>query len=319
MKDPLVHIGFHKTGTTFLQRKIFHNGSKYFVPLSKDDFRQSTLAKYLYTDRDGHQLAPCEMGASGLSEFDEELNEIKSLRRESLEKKIPVISRERLSGHPSSGGFDAYLIAHRLKNLLPNARILIVIRKQKDSIVSNYIQYLQEGGTHGIKKFLRIRYDGFRPYFSFNYLKYDLLVEEYQKLFGEDRVLVLPYEFFKKSNEDFLDLLSDFLRIRDFSFEPSNEKINVKSNQFLNYQLRFLNPLIISNSYNNYSILYNRFSSKVLRLIIKFLGNFIPESLNKKVLNKIKRAVEEEVGSFYDQSNMRLKELVKFELDKYGY
>ena len=55
------------------------------------------------------------------------------------EAKVPVISHERLSGYPHSGGHDSKEIAHRLAAVFPNAKVVIVIREQKSMILSNYL------------------------------------------------------------------------------------------------------------------------------------------------------------------------------------
>ena len=67
---------------------------------------------------------------------------------------IPVLSYERLSGNPHSGGYDSKEIANRLVQVFPDAKILIVIREQKDIILSTYKQYIIEGGACTVKRYL---------------------------------------------------------------------------------------------------------------------------------------------------------------------
>ena len=57
-----------------------------------------------------------------------------------------MVSFPRLSGHPYSGGYDSRMIADRVAEVFPEARILIVIREQRSMIVSTYKQYVNAGG-----------------------------------------------------------------------------------------------------------------------------------------------------------------------------
>jgi hypothetical protein len=59
---------------------------------------------------------------------------------------LPIVSFPRLSGHPYSGGYDSRPIADRIAQVFPEARILIVIREQRSTIVSTYKQYVHAGG-----------------------------------------------------------------------------------------------------------------------------------------------------------------------------
>jgi len=49
---------------------------------------------------------------------------------------VPVLSAERLSGNPDSGGYDSVHVAEYLAATFPEARVLIVIREQADMLVS---------------------------------------------------------------------------------------------------------------------------------------------------------------------------------------
>src|SRR5262245_6185327 len=67
---------------------------------------------------------------------------------------LPVVSNERLSGHPSSGGYDSKEIADRLAAVFPEGRVLIVIREQHSVIESVYKQYVLAGGPSPFELFV---------------------------------------------------------------------------------------------------------------------------------------------------------------------
>ena len=121
---PLIHIGFHKTGTTWLQNKLFFSGNEFFEPLSINTSGPSTLAEKLYQDNEGYLLSPFDLNEQVIKSELESI--IKGKKR--LGDKIPVLSHERLSGNPHVGGFDSKIIAKRIKNIFPEAKIFIVIR-----------------------------------------------------------------------------------------------------------------------------------------------------------------------------------------------
>lgn len=59
----------------------------------------------------------------------------------------PVLSAERLSGNPHSGGYDSLQTAKRLHRLFPQAKVLVVVREQTEEILSCYNQYVRAGGV----------------------------------------------------------------------------------------------------------------------------------------------------------------------------
>src|SRR5215218_14466 len=110
---PLLHIGYHKTGTTFLQRRVFPEPGFSLVAGAK-----ALRPAFVVGDPFG---------------FDPML--VRETFRPAIEKVrerdlVPVLSAERLSGNPHSGGYDSKQIAERLAATFPEARVLIVIREQ---------------------------------------------------------------------------------------------------------------------------------------------------------------------------------------------
>jgi sulfotransferase family protein len=198
MGSILVHIGYHKTGTNWLQRELFRADTGYRW-LGKRP--RSHPVRRFVRDRP-LEFDPVEVRRA----FDPMVAEVEEAGL------LPVVSLERLSGHPFSGGFDSDRIAERLVQVFPEGRVLVVVREQRGMIVSTYKQYVQVGGACSLEHFLeppRTRSERV-PLFDARHFEYHRLVERYCGLFGDDRVLVLPYELFVRDGRGFVERIASF-------------------------------------------------------------------------------------------------------------
>jgi hypothetical protein len=191
MTGPIVHIGYHKTATTWFQRHFYPavEGRRY-IPQ-----RQVRAAL----------LTP------GAFEYDAPT----ARRRLGPDLDRAILCEENLSGGLHNGGLAGCLskdVAHRIKAALPDARIVIVVRDQADAIASAYLQYVKGGGTHKIHRYLLGR-KWLSPYapehdevpcFRFEHFAYHRLIAHYDALFGSDRVHVYRYEDFRAGPRGFL-------------------------------------------------------------------------------------------------------------------
>jgi hypothetical protein len=180
---PIVHIGYHKTATTWFQRSVYpHATSHRWIPRARV---QAAL------------LDPSGMG------FDPE--RARALLMEGDDGRPPILCEENLSGYIHNGGLHGFLppvMAERIRAVFPDARIVIFVRSQVSMIGACYMQYVRGGGTHGVHRYLfpslylRGAYaQPFKvPRFSFDHFEYDRLVERYDSLFGRDNVHVYPFE-----------------------------------------------------------------------------------------------------------------------------
>src|SRR5205823_3496785 len=87
---------------------------------------------------------------------------------------------------------------NRLAEVFPGARILIVIREQRSMVVSEYTQYVREGGAMRPFEFIKPPKSKsmWVQWFDLRYLRYHRLISYYHRLFGPERVLTLTYEQF---------------------------------------------------------------------------------------------------------------------------
>jgi len=187
---PLLHIGFHKTASTLLQDMLFSDAKLGFCMLEDD--RKAIHNAFILRGALENQPDPAIVG---------------NLRREekcAADKGLNlVISHERLSGYPASGGFDQGIIAERLHAAFPEAKVLMLIREQKSMIYSMYLQTISDGGTLSLRRFLEPPEPGLlrKPGFRFDFYNYDRLIQKYHSLFGAENVLVLPFERLRSQSE----------------------------------------------------------------------------------------------------------------------
>ncbi len=198
MADVIVHIGLHKTATTVLQKQFFPAcpGLNYIARPTLGDFVHSvTTTDPIYFD--------------GISER----NSLQAVLRDDRPN---LVSREALSGILHSG-FTHHGLDHRspilanLKAAIPNARIVLVIRRQDGLARSLYRQYLKVGGTDRIEKFYGLG-GNVKPVVSLNVFRYGPYVDEVATLF-EGRFLLLAMEEFIEHRERFLSKLAEFIGV----------------------------------------------------------------------------------------------------------
>jgi len=192
-RAPLIHIGYHKTGTTWLQARLFPRADLGWA-LPFPDRKQ--LTRQLVTVDD--------LTFDPAAAFDDHFRD--GLARASDAGLVPVVSNERFSGFPLSGGSDSRAVADRLRATFGEARVLVAVREQVSMILSNYLQYLRDGGTARLDRFLAPppALGSRRPVFRAEFYRYVELIRYYAGLFGRRNVLVLPYEQFATEPERFV-------------------------------------------------------------------------------------------------------------------
>lgn len=155
--------------------------------------------------------------------FLNEMNRIINLNRDSGNYKY-IISEESISGDIYSG-CGAKKNADRIFDLFGPIKIFVMIRNQQSYIVSAYSQYLSLGGAESFKAWMRRNRS-----FSIK-LKYDQLISYYQKIFGYNNVLVLPFEMLGGDNgEKVMNLFFNFLGLESVCFSKFGSKLKEKPN-----------------------------------------------------------------------------------------
>lgn len=238
---------------------------------------------------------------------------------------IPVISAERLTGHPDAGGYDSKEIADRLLAVFPEARVLITVREQKAIALAMYNQYIRAAGQCTIEEYLRptLRGSTRTPWFALEYLEFDKCVKYYRSLFGSENVLVLPYERFVRNPIDFLHRLveyaeapcqADFISTLPFSLRVKQSFSSVGTSI-----KRRLNPIFVRDRALPHSLLASEGGNLRLKRFVATIDRCLPKSIRAAADAKMRRRIERVIAGYYKQSNANLQEMVDFDLREHGY
>lgn len=313
MTPVLVHIGYHKAASTWLQRELFVDRTGYRW-LGKRP--RSHPVRRIVRER------PLEFDPADIRSAFEPL--IADAEQPGL---VPVVSFERLSGHPFSGGFDIDLIGERLAKVFPDARVLIVVREQRAMILSTYKQYVQVGGAAPLRHFLEppVGRSLRVPLFDWRYFEYDHLVRHYQRLFGEEHVLTLPFELFVRDGRAFVQ------RIAELAGRPIPDDVlgtlryrrrsNRARSALTIAAVRSLNRFTEHTELNPAPVAEWRSAARLSEWLqrTEALDHELTKGLETRCQERLRRTIEEWVGEGYGESNRRLAELTGFDLAALGW
>lgn len=200
MQQVIIHIGFPRAGSTFLQNYFSLHPDIFFEGNIAGNYRQTGVVPDIQlpdTSNDTHV----------------------------------VISEEQFSvwnGNVDIVGvrfimFD--VAAHqqktlkRLHELFPQSKVLIVTRGFKETVRSMYAQYVRVGGVLKFTEFQNEYAGALAEFYN-----YDRVIEFAEQIFGAQQVLVFPFELLLESPEKFLRKME-----QEFGLKPhpvSTEKMN---------------------------------------------------------------------------------------------
>lgn len=296
----LLHVGLHKTGTTWLQRQVFEAKaqageiaycgdtgviySAFIVPRS--DRFDARAAREVF--------AP--LMATG---------------------KPLVISGENLAGRPFHAEHQQEIVAARLVQSFPEAHVLLTIREQDAVIGSMYGQYLRFGHTSGLADFLAEppAGSGFRPVLDRAFYDYDALLTRYEARFGAGRVTVLPFEWMLKAPDAALGRLWAAMGV---DLAPVGAKGGRSENpalSVLGYRaLRFFNRFANADSrhlHRGHWFNPNGLAQRV--------SNLTPRGLQARMKAAEAAMIRQALGQTYAASNRALAARLGLDLGALGY
>jgi hypothetical protein len=307
MTRAIAHIGYHKTATTWFQKRFY-----------------PAVRRHSYVSRRDVQnmfLMPSAFHFESLS--------VQHALRSLAGALPPIICEEELSGGVHTGGMGGSFskdVAGRIKATMPDADIVIFLRNQIEMTAALYTHYVREGGTYGPKRYFfpeRYRKDVARhrfkyPLFSFDHLEYIGLAEHYESLFGSDRVHVFAYESFRADPAAFARMFAERLDLdvdwAVVNFEPENT----------GYGLNAIRLARVFNRFSYRSVLDKRFC---LNLISNKLRSELPRALNRTRWRGAKPSPERILGSElvdylgerFTATNRRLAKRYGLPLGELGY
>ena len=297
-RNTILHIGYPKTGSTWLQKRFFPKVEN-IVFFRHNDIPWNIISPDLIKD---------------------EILEIKKYFQDN-EKRI-VLSDEGLIGRNKTMEQNA----GRLKEIFEEAEIIIFFRNQIDKYASNYSQYIKAGCTCSVDDYLFPYGYNKEPYGSKKH-SYDRLFDIYKELFGREHVHGYLFEEFIDEPEFFIKKFTDKFNldvdIKRISFMPKNQRLSlagIKLNRFCNCFTRNCAYNYKKNKYLKKYYFHIPYWYKISFYIFKLMqsiGIFCGKSSYKEILGKdnVKR-----LTSYFKTTNKRLIENHGFNtIVKYNY
>lgn len=294
----IVHIGYPKTGSTFLQQRVFPQ---------LDDI------EYV----DFHTCVKLFEDVIYLDDLDFDFQRSKKTLEKYSSKSL--FSQEALTGAPYTfKGLNRSRIPHRLKEL-GFTQIIITVRNQVAIIDSMYRQYIYQGGVMKFVDFLNLdgKWNHYLRGYNLDYLKYDRLVSLYYDVFGKENVLVLPQELLRENQDTFVQLISDFMKVDIPKLKPSKSSNESLSN-LSTALMRVINHFTFNSQRPNH-LISNWISTKPIKKVFQVILDPYLFSLFSRKRSYLKEHQKERLSDYFAESNFELNNLIDFNLKELGY
>lgn len=291
--DVILHVGYPKAASTWLQRCVFIPALGYQNPWPTHD--NLAVEHFTLTPKPAFDpakvresfLAACSGGAA------------------------PAISHEALAGDPIMGRYHGFESAERLAATFHGARVIVFFRAQETYAYSAWSEHVRRGGLSTIDAYIdnkNVR-PGYRPFCPDEFLKYDMLVGFYARLFGGDRVLALPMEALR--DQQAIKHLSGFL---------NNERILDCENTPVYASDKGATTRILRNL-NRFSP-YDPTQRTQRRIVGRQAGRLnrrLPQSWHDKSKRSDQQKFAQLLAGRFGDSNRRLQDMTPLDLSQYGY
>jgi hypothetical protein len=308
MPAPIVHIGFHKTATSWFQTCVYPKVVSHRM-IDRDLIRSLFVdgEAFRFDAARARQLLGIDAGALP-----------------------PLLCEEELSGILHIGSASTYIakeVAGRLHATLPEAKIVIFIRSQVEAAASWYTQYLKEGGTASVRRYLfpdeyvfpgrLMQFKMAR--FDFAQLDYSGLVGTYDRLFGPENVHVFPYEDLLR---DPLAVVSELKERLGFELSPgdiSTGAVNSSLRKGVIPIARTLNLFSARGVANKRTLVHLPYGRRSARFILAKLNRIPVFGPRSHAASLIDATTRKWIAQRFADSNRWLEERLERRLDVLGY
>lgn len=188
-----IHVGTVKTGTTALQRAFFPflSGIEYFGKVYSDD--AGAAVTHLLHDPDFDAARFCRPFQTG-------------------DNRPGLISDESFT--PARPGDEPPI--HRLKQVFPNSKIMLVLRDQIDLAPSLYNEYHLSRPQFSREHYLSWLEDAMQPHSQshLSLFHYDRILTAFEQVYAREEIGVFSHREFRESQESFLKKLAAFMGLQ---------------------------------------------------------------------------------------------------------
>jgi hypothetical protein len=301
------HIGLHKTASTTLQHQFFPACQNMNLLLTKDP----TVLDFIYAVRGQDPLY-----------FDAKAVRQK-IQSKIVSDRVNLLTNESLSGPPYAGVIE-WGLDHRspvlanLKAVFPEARAILVLRRQDGLALSLYRQYVKRGGTARMARFYGLDSSGRPPLMSTDRFHFSPYLQLVHDSFPAG-VLVLTFEEFVRDQERFLQRVCDFIGIQKPQVvlrAENSTRLGAKGmeiTRLMNFAFRsMLNqgmlpgiPVRRNGRWHQYSV-------------VEYIHEYWPGKPRKGEESELSRTGRR-IFEMYREDNREVDRRWGFDLDKFGY
>ena len=218
--DIILHIGLHKTGTTFLQKNFLKNLNHEYIEYNPPEIM--SLLEIIFVN------------SKNIKNNMLKVKKIVELKNKNKKLKRIFLSSERISQLFCTNNYEKNLTI--IKDIFPKAKIIIFLRYQPDWLLSCYKQSIHSGDCQSIENFLNYKNNKFKKaegiYNSNGFLHtnihkvdYAVLIEKYLKQYGKKNVYIFFFENFKKNKKKIVSEICKILKVNNINF-VNDYKIN---------------------------------------------------------------------------------------------
>ena len=264
MRGHLIHIGYPKAGSTFMQAWFRQHPQLCFSDCGLGSF---------YNVFEMARRAAQENGAA----FEYFVTSFEGLSTPAnLAGELPIEfgSRSFFEMHPFN--VAQARVCEYLKSLYPNGKILIVTRGFKGFLLSLYSQYTKCGGVLDLLEMCK-------GVLEIDILNFDYLIRLYEDAFGKENLIVMPYELLRDDQNKFFAVIEERLNLQHFESNIGRLNESLSSEELYWY------PKISSRvskfaqrfGQNGYAKIYHWYISKTIKnkfqKVIKLLSRWKPD------------------------------------------
>jgi len=296
-----VHIGFPKSASTFLQKRIF----------SKNDhinyIKDPKFYEYLYAKKKVSK----KIRKKFINNFIKKKFSISKINIVSAE--IFVMPNDCLFTHPKDNDWKRILqnkeVMQNLKSLPIDYEIIMIIRNQRSWLISWYQERVK-----------RLETKSFKSWLESNEIKNTLKVIDFyetiklwKKFFIKRKISIIPFELLKNDSDKFIKEMSKILGVEI----NINDKSSVKSGMskraiIFKRKINILGGILVT-FFGKRSLIYLYFSMINKKIIgLDFL-------LSKIFKGKVYYPLNSKLASHYEKKNKLLDKQLKFDLERYSY
>jgi hypothetical protein len=273
MYGHLIHIGFPKAGSTFLQEWFRQHPQLFYSPGGLGGFYNVYEISRQASQKSGKEF-------NYFVTSDESLSTPKS-----SSGTVPDDDGKRNFALPIPAKAAQQKVCGMLKCLYPNGKILFVTRGFKGIIMSGFSQYIRAGGVLGFQSFINANRQAMQH--KDNEIRYGEEVDYtfiagiYEEAFGKENVIILPFELLRDDQNKFLTMIEGRLGLSKFTTQIG------KINESLSPEELYWYPRISSFVSKMAKRFGQKFYTKVYRW---YVGKTIKNKFRRviKILNKLK-------------------------------